>query len=195
MPKERKQITGGKMEETIRIVKPDLTKEKYMQSNKGSPDVSLDQRSTTKAGDQSGTLQGDASALELRECPSKQSDSKIISKEVDYAGDTNNNNAENLPPSQRKQADQPGQDLLKNIEQFREQYGEHDLQAEGGDPYLHERITPLCQHPTGRQAPLQELDPKSYAHLPSCWTQRIRPAGKLTYQSEGLYNVLVGGEP
>ena len=45
--------------------------------------------------------------------------------------------------------------------------------------------------PTSTKAPAQELDPKTYQYLPSCWTQRIRPAGKVTYKSEALYDVVV----
>lgn len=49
---------------------------------------------------------------------------------------------------------------------------------------------PLCQLPTGRKADVKELDPKSYQYAPACWTERIRPAGRTTYRSERLYNIL-----
>lgn len=53
---------------------------------------------------------------------------------------------------------------------------------------------PLCELPTGRKADVKELDPRYYQFAPACWTQRIRPAGRQTYRSENLYNVLVGGD-
>lgn len=47
-------------------------------------------------------------------------------------------------------------------------------------------LYPLCEQPTG----LKELDPRSYQFAPASWTQRIRPAGRATFRSEQLYNVL-----
>jgi hypothetical protein len=33
-------------------------------------------------------------------------------------------------------------------------------------------------------------DPKMYGPYPSCYVQKIVPAGKITYKSEGVYNII-----
>lgn len=35
-----------------------------------------------------------------------------------------------------------------------------------------------------------ELNPKNYAYLPSCWTNKIRAAGKVTAKSQSLQGIL-----
>lgn len=37
-----------------------------------------------------------------------------------------------------------------------------------------------------------EKDPRIYAQLPSWYTRRIAPAGRVTYKSESAYDVLFG---
>lgn len=39
----------------------------------------------------------------------------------------------------------------------------------------------------------EERNPKRYAGMPSCWTRRIAPAGKLTLKSEGVGVILGSG--
>lgn len=56
-----------------------------------------------------------------------------------------------------------------------------------------QQYVPLCGLPTGRKVDVKELDPRSYQFTPACWIQRIRPAGKVTYRSENLYNVVTQG--
>jgi hypothetical protein len=48
----------------------------------------------------------------------------------------------------------------------------------------------LCENPTRKNADIKELDPRYYQFVPVCWTQRIRPAGKQTFKSEKLLDVL-----
>ena len=35
----------------------------------------------------------------------------------------------------------------------------------------------------------EELNPRNYAFLPSCWTQKIRPAGRKTAKTESLQGI------
>lgn len=42
----------------------------------------------------------------------------------------------------------------------------------------------------GPGVPNEALNPKSYAFVPSTWTQRIRPAGQQTKRSEGVFSVM-----
>ena len=35
-----------------------------------------------------------------------------------------------------------------------------------------------------------DKNPRNYAYLPSCYTKRIAPAGKITYRSESVFNVI-----
>ena len=57
-------------------------------------------------------------------------------------------------------------------------------------PQQHQEYVALCEHPTGHKVDVKELDPRSYQFAPACWIQRIRPAGRATFRSEQLYNVL-----
>ena len=34
-----------------------------------------------------------------------------------------------------------------------------------------------------------ELNPRNYGYLPSCWTQKIRAAGKATHKSQSLQGI------
>ena len=45
--------------------------------------------------------------------------------------------------------------------------------------------------PRADQSP-DERNPRKYGGLPSCWTRRIIPAGKITYKSEGVGGLLGG---
>lgn len=48
------------------------------------------------------------------------------------------------------------------------------------------------QEMEGTQA-MAERDPKKYAYYPSSWTQKIIPAGKVTFKSESISNIMTGG--
>ena len=39
----------------------------------------------------------------------------------------------------------------------------------------------------------EERNPRRYAGMPSCWTRRIQPAGKMTHKSEGVSSVIGTG--
>jgi len=36
----------------------------------------------------------------------------------------------------------------------------------------------------------QQKNPRNFAYLPSCFTQKITPAGKITFQSESVFNII-----
>ena len=51
-----------------------------------------------------------------------------------------------------------------------------------------------CMHgvePDYSLAP-EEKNPRKYGQMPSCYTRRIAPAGRITYKSENAKNVLFG---
>ena len=53
----------------------------------------------------------------------------------------------------------------------------------------------MCIAPTREEQEEPEemkLDPKNYKFKPACFTNRIRPAGRNTFKSDNLYNVLTG---
>ena len=94
---------------------------------------------------------------------------------VDFAIDENQDIGE---------ADGVAEHQQENIDNSNIPVGEGGNNAQTGGYY------PLCQVPTSRKADVKELDPRTYQFAPSCWIERIRPAGRTTYRSERLYNVL-----
>jgi hypothetical protein len=60
-----------------------------------------------------------------------------------------------------------------------------DDQLDSQDGTLDTRFEKL-----GPGVPNEALNPKSYAFVPSTWTQRIRPAGQQTKRSEGVFSVM-----
>ena len=51
---------------------------------------------------------------------------------------------------------------------------------------------PFCLCHKSNEVPLHELDPRNYKFVPACWMNRIKPAGRETFKSEALYNVILG---
>lgn len=53
---------------------------------------------------------------------------------------------------------------------------------------------PACQahydHPEMGMTEAQQRDPRQYAFLPPCFTQKIAPAGKVTFASESVFDIL-----
>ena len=48
----------------------------------------------------------------------------------------------------------------------------------------------MCKVPLKNGATTEELNPRNYAFVPSCWTKRIIPAGKLTVKCDNIGNFL-----
>lgn len=60
---------------------------------------------------------------------------------------------------------------------------------ESGDlSVLKERQACVAELPHGCEP--VELNPRNYAHLPSCWTEKIRPAGRPTAKKTSLQGIL-----
>ena len=62
-----------------------------------------------------------------------------------------------------------------------------------GENYDQQYIPMACC--AGEQVDENQLDklgvnPKEFDHLPSCFTQHIKPAGRTTFRSESVFNVL-----
>lgn len=69
-----------------------------------------------------------------------------------------------------------------------------EMLDKGAFPVLQEinGIPFYCFHDQTSEEPLHELDPKNYKFVPAHMVDRIRPAGRNTYKSEALYNVILG---
>ena len=65
---------------------------------------------------------------------------------------------------------------------------DHNLQDDHLDSQLVQQTNKFEK--LGEGVPTQVLDPKSYAFVPSDWTQRIRGAGQQTKRSEQINDVL-----
>lgn len=60
---------------------------------------------------------------------------------------------------------------------------------ESGDLYtIREKLA--CNNGLPAGCPPEELDPKNYKYLPSCWTTKIRAAGKQTNKTQSLQGIL-----
>lgn len=71
-----------------------------------------------------------------------------------------------------------------------------EMLDKGAFPVLQEinGIPFYCFHDQNSEEPLHELDPKNYKFVPAHMVNRIRPAGRDTYKSEALYNVILGDQ-
>jgi len=66
--------------------------------------------------------------------------------------------------------------------------GEIDLQAVDDEPQQAEFA--CCSGAFGHQDECANKDPRTYGEYPSCWIQKIVPAGRTTFKSESVYNVI-----
>jgi len=60
---------------------------------------------------------------------------------------------------------------------------------ESGDLYTNKEKL-ACNNGLPAGCPPEELDPKNYKYLPSCWTAKIRAAGKQTNKTQSLQGIL-----
>jgi hypothetical protein len=51
------------------------------------------------------------------------------------------------------------------------------------------REVAACQMTAGENCDPEALNPRNYAFVPSCWTNRIRPAGRNTQKSTAISEV------
>ena len=72
-------------------------------------------------------------------------------------------------------------------DQFEYQQEQMDDNQENYDLYNHVCSGAMCQEE------MVERNPQKYAYYPSCWTKKIQPAGKFTYRSENVGNILSMG--
>lgn len=64
-----------------------------------------------------------------------------------------------------------------------------------GDQEQYQQYTSPLNYMQGDQAAqtFEERNPKNYAYYPSSWTQKIIPAGKNTFKSESIMDIMTGG--
>eukprot|EP00347_Sterkiella_histriomuscorum_P002000 403369862 len=204
MPKERGN-KGLKRANSIKIAKPDLAKSRYFNSKHTTPDISIDQ--TNKQISHPQKISGSAIPqqqivvdvnqgqgylktgnqvllVEDRQNILNNNQDLILNEEQDI-GDADYNENHFVLNQVPQTIQQQPQQLVNNQTQNQQTSQQVQYQSQ----------VPLCQLPTQNKAPQTELNPRNYQYLPSCWTQRIRPAGKLTYQSESLYDVVGQKQP
>ena len=82
---------------------------------------------------------------------------------------------------------------IPNQEDDQEQYGEqYEYQQEQMDDNQenYDLYNNACSGAQQYQEEDVERNPQKYAYYPSCWTKKIQPAGKFTYRSEDVGNIL-----
>ena len=104
------------------------------------------------------------------------------------------------PPSEGKSARSTTRDAFQVIEAdevppMNEDISSNDDAADADEPIIlsgelediKEKLACMSYVPPGGDP--HELNPKNYAFLPSCWTQKIRPAGRATHQTQSLAGI------
>lgn len=66
--------------------------------------------------------------------------------------------------------------------------GDEPIIESGELQILKEKLACATVVPAGCDT--DELNPKNYAYLPSCWTNKIRPAGRPTPQVKSMQGIL-----
>ncbi|CDW78051.1 UNKNOWN [Stylonychia lemnae] len=199
MPKDRgsKELQRAK---SIKIAKPDLQKTKYFNSNHTTQENSMEQGIHQQQiqgktiNNQPKSILGQIKPQDQIQIDQIYDQDRFDGKQLLGLQEVSNQQRIDLQANNPDLMIQEGQDIgdadyqaqNANNNQLLIVQNQSQNSAIQGNQYI-----PMCIIPTNTAAQKNELNPRNYQQLPSCWTQRIRPAGKLTYKSESLYDVVV----
>ena len=186
MPPERKRM-GQSTKGSIRIAKPEMTLHGFQHTNQN---LIKKRRNDEQLQMENDAMNAPHSMGGTQSHLSKATRSDINNQSDFKMSERGSRNADLLQHmSENQDLEGNGEDIVFMDENLQ---GNEDAQHNAQMQQQQDEGSTTCIMALKNGATIDELNPRNYAYVPSCWTKRIIPAGKYTVKSDNIGSVLHG---